>query len=29
MSPLTPQQVWYERLQRALDRERFSRAVRD
>jgi hypothetical protein len=29
MSRLRPQQVWYERLQRALDRERFSRAVRD
>jgi hypothetical protein len=29
MSRLTPQQVWHERLQRALDRESFSRAVRD
>jgi hypothetical protein len=29
MSRLTPQQVWHERLQRALDRENFSRAVRE
>jgi hypothetical protein len=29
MTLLTPQQVWHERLQRALDRERFSQAVRD